>query len=170
MQPTEIDIVVLFLILAGGAWGAAAGAVRVSAPFAAILAGISLVHAYPEVSTRFGTSPSVQLFGLLLLAFIGVVIFGLVTRILHSAVHASGFGPVNRLLGLGLGLVTGTILSGAIVWGLETFGGLQGTILLRGSLLVPAVKEFFQAVMGFTQRMFPRPQEENIPWWKRPWW
>ncbi len=29
---------------------------------------------------------------------------------------------------------------------------------------------FFDAVMDFTQRMFPRPQEENIPWWKRPWW
>ena len=169
MQPTEVDIVLLFLILAGGAWGVLAGAVRVAAPFAAILAVISLIHAYPEISTRFGANATAQLFGLLLLALIGVVIFGFVTRILHSAVRASGLGPVNRLLGLGLGLATGALLGGAVAWGLETHGGVQGTILLRGSMLMPAVKAFFEAVMGLTHRMFP-PPEPTVPWWRRPWW
>lgn len=170
MQPTEIDALLLFLVLAGGVWGLVAGAVRVAVPFAAILAAISLLHTYPEVSRRFGTAPTGQLFGWLLLAFIAVVIFGFVSRVVHGAVHASGLGPLNRLLGVALGLVTGTILGGALVWGLETYGGMQGTLLLRGSTLAPSVKVFFEAIMGFAHRMFPSSPEEPVPWWRRRWW
>jgi len=170
MNPTPIDIGLLLCILAGGAWGLIAGAVKVAGPFALILALVTLTHAYPEISTRFGTDPLVQFFFLLLLGFIGLVIYGFVVRILQGAVRTSGLGPFNRVIGLGLGLVTGTILAGLFVWGLNTYGGIQGKILLYGSVLAPVVSEFFQVVMAFTQRLFPRPQSVKEPWWKRTLW
>jgi len=170
MEPAPIDAVLLFLILVGGAWGLMAGAVKVAGPFAVVLAVVTLTHAYPEVSTRFGTDPGVQFFLLLLLGFIGLVIYGFVVRILNGAVHTIGLGPLNRAAGLGIGLVTGTILAGALVWALKTHGGLQGRVLLGGSVLAPVVSEFFEAVMAFTQRLFPRPGPEKEPWWRRALW
>ncbi|MGH7961108.1 MAG: CvpA family protein [Candidatus Binatia bacterium] len=129
---------------------------------------LSLAHAYPGVSARFGTNPGVQFF-LLLLVFIGLVIYGFVVRALHGAVHVAGLGPLNRFLGVGLGLVAGTLLAGALVWGLDTYGGMQGKLLLHGSVLTPAVTEFFQTLMAFTERLFPKPEAEpEKPWWKRP--
>jgi hypothetical protein len=145
MELSAFDIGLLVLVLSAGAWGGISGAVRVSVPFAA----------------RFGADPHVHLFGLLLLAFIGVVIFGFVTRILHGAVHAAGFGLLNRVLGL----VMGTIVGGAVVWGLEAYGAEQAAVLMRGSVPAPPAKEFFEAIMGFLPR--PAPQ---LPWWRRPWW
>lgn len=170
MELTWIDAVLLALVLLGGAWGLMAGAVKISAPSALILALITLLHTYPDISTRFSTAPIVQFFCLLLLGFIGLVVYGFVVRILQGAVRTSGLGPLNWLIGLGIGLVTGTILAGALAWGLETYGGLQGRMLLRGSILAPAVTEFFQAVMAFTSRLFTRPEPEKEPWWKRSLW
>ncbi len=170
MNPTPLDFLLLFFVLMGGAWGLIVGAVKVSGPFALVLALLSLAHAYPGVSARFGTDPGVQFFLVLLLIFIGLIIYSFVARILHGAVHASGLGPLNRLLGVGLGLVTGTVLAGAVLWGLETYGGIQGKLLLHGSVLAPAVTEFFQTVMAFTERLFPRPEPETKPWWRRPLW
>ena len=135
MQLTGIDVVLLALVLTGGAWGCLAGAVRLAIPFSAVVASIALVHAYPEVSSRFEGTRTVQVVGLLLLAFIGIVIFGFLARILHGAVHVAGFGPINRLLGLVLGLVMGVIVGGAVVWGLETYDAPQAAVLLHGSAL-----------------------------------
>lgn len=164
MEITILDVILLFIIIAGGIWGLATGAVRVVAPFTAILALVALMHAYPNIS---GKAPYIQFFLALLLGLTGLLIFGLVLRALQTAVHASGLAPVNRLIGLGLGLIAGTLITGALVWWLRTYGAPQAKSLLEQSVLAPAVLEFFQMVMAFTQRLFPwlKPREE--PWSKR---
>jgi uncharacterized membrane protein required for colicin V production len=168
MEITLIDAVLLAVIVVGGVWGLTAGAVRVVVPFTMILAVTALIHSYPDISSRFGKAPYPQFFLLLLLVLIGVLVFGFVLRALQAAVHASGYGAANRLVGFGLGLVTGTLLAGALVWWLQTYGGPQGKSLLGESVLAPAVLEFFQMAMAFLQRLIPeRPKE---PWWKRTLW
>lgn len=170
MELTPIDIVLLFLILGSGIYGLLAGAVKLTWPFALILALIMLTHAYPGISARFGADPAVNFFLYLFLAFLGLVVYACVVRLVHGAVHASGLGPLNRLLGGVLGLVTGTTMAGLLVWGLQTYGGIQGRVLLHGSSLAPAVSEFLQAMLAFTSRLFPRMEAEKEPWWKRAWW
>lgn len=164
MEPTPVDMILAFLILAGGVWGLTAGAIQVSGPLALILALATLTHAYPDISTRFGTGPPVhQFFPFLLLVFIGLVIYGFMARILYGAMRAGGLGPLNRIAGLGLGLVIGTILAGALIEGLKNYGGVHGILLLRGSALAPAVLEFSRELVAFTQRLFPRPGSEKEP-------
>jgi len=76
----------------------------------------------------------------------------------------------NPLLGLGLGLVTGTLLAGACVWSLHIYGGMSGLFVLHHSVVAPVVLAFFETVMAFTQRFFPRTEPAQVPWWKRPLW
>jgi uncharacterized membrane protein required for colicin V production len=169
MELTVIDMVLLGLVLAGGACGLAVGAVRIAGPFAVLVALLTLVHAYPELSTRLGTHPTARLFLPLLAGFVGLVVYGFVIRILLGAVPVS-LGIMGRLLGLGLGLITGTVLAGALVWWLKTHAGLYGMVLLHNSTLASVAIEFFQVVMAFTQRLFPRHKPEQEPWWKKPLW
>ena len=170
MELTAIDAVLVVLVVAGGIWGLVAGGVKVAGPLALLVAVLTLIHAYPELSTRFGAHPPVQFFLPLLVCFTGLVVYGFVGHILHGAVQLSRLGPLNRLLGLGLGLVTGTVLAGGAVWGLNTYGGIWGMLLLRNSAMAPVIADFFQVMMGFTQRLFPQPEPAKVPWWKRSLW
>lgn len=164
MEITILDVILLFIIIAGGIWGLATGAVKVVAPFTAILALVVLMHAYPKISAQFGKAPLIQFFLALLLGLTGLLIFGLVLRALQTAVHANGLAPVNRLIGLGLGLIAGTLITGALVWWLRTYGAPQAKLLLEQSVLAPAVLEFFQMVTAFTQRLFPWLKPREKPW------
>jgi hypothetical protein len=158
-------------VLVGGIWGLVVGALRVAGPLALLVALLTLVHAYPELSTRLGANPTVRFFLPLLVGFVGVVVYGFVAHLLRGALRWSPLGFFNRLLGLGL--VTGTILAGALVWGLKTYGGISGMMLLHGSTVAPPTAAFFRTVMACTQRLFPRPESGPPgpePWWKRPLW
>ncbi len=170
MNATAIDIVILFLVLIGGALGLMAGAIRLVGPFALVLALATLFRSYPQISGLFGGEAGVRFFLYLLLIFIALVIFGFVIRILHGAVRASGLSPLDRLLGVVLGLILGSLLAGGVVWGLETYGTGEAKALLQGAKLAPAALEFFNQVMAFTQRLFPTPESSKEPWWKRPLW
>jgi len=170
MALTAIDAALLGLVLVGGVWGLVVGALRVAGPLAVLVALLTLVHAYPDLSTRLGAHPTVGFFLPLLAGFVGVVVYGFMARVLQGAVQLSRLGLLQRLLGLGLGLVTGTILAGALVWGLKTYGGLSGLLLLPGSRVAPVTLEFFRTVMACTQRFFPLPASEPVPWWKRSLW
>jgi len=108
---------------------------------------------------------------LLLVGFGVLLIFGLLMRALHAAVHASGFGPLNRLLGLGLGLLTGTVIASTVVWWIQSHGGPQVASLLSESVLSPALREFFDTIVAFTERLLPPIQAKPAePWWKRSLW
>lgn len=163
MELTPIDMILTFLILAGGLWGLMAGATRAVGSFALIIALVTFTHAYPDLSTRFGSAPAVRFLLFLFLAFIGLVTYGFVANIIRGAVRSAGAIPFDRLLGLGLGLVAGAILAGALVWGLEMYGGVRGRLLLRGSTLAPALSEFIRQLVVFSRRLFPRSGAEKGP-------
>ena len=168
MNLTSIDAAFLLIIGVVGIWGAKAGAVRLAAPFGFMLAVVALFHSYPAISAGFGRDATVRFFMLLLCGFIGLVIYGLTVRILHESLQTWGLGTFNRVVGLLLGLTTGTLLAGALIWGLEQYGGLDGKALLNGSNLASGIRKFFLALMDFTQRLFPRPSTDtDAPWWKQ---
>jgi uncharacterized membrane protein required for colicin V production len=170
MDIASVDLILVVLVIAGALWGLSAGAIRVVVPFTAALAAITLVHVYPDVSARFGTTPRIQFFLLLLLlAFVGLLIFGIVIRALQGVVQAGGLGPINRLVGLALGLVSGAMMAGALVWWIQTYSGPQAKSLLNGSALAPPLLEFFNSIMALTGHFVPRAKPAE-PWWKRSLW
>ena len=169
MNLTAFDLCLIMVILGGGIWGLAAGASRISIPFVVILVGVTILHAYPKISIFFeGPEPMVKIFLYILVAFIALVIFGILMRIIRNAIAAAGLGPLDKITGLALGLIIGAMLAGASAWGIETYGGADLRGLVKDSRIVPGALTFFRYIMSFTERMFPQP--ETKPWWKRPLW
>ena len=171
MDLTSFDILLLLLVMGGGIGGAVNGAVRVVGPFALILALITLLYGYPQISAGFGTAPRIQSFlMLLLLAFVVLLLSGLVIRALQAAVQASGLGPINLLAGALLGCVAGAVGAGALIWWLQTKGGPHANVLLSGSTLAPALEEFFTTIVSFTLRFLPSVEiKPGEPWWRTLW-
>ncbi len=165
MEITAFDVLLLSLVLGGGIWGVVTGATRLIAPFTVLLAVISLVHAYPDVSVRFGRTLWPQFFLIILLTLLGLLLVGLVGRALYTAMHTVGLNHVDRLIGAALGLMTGCVGAGLVVWLLGAYGGAQANALLKGSVLAPPVLEFFETIMALTEHLLPRPKPKE-PWWK----
>lgn len=170
MEIAPIDALLIFIIAAGGIAGMAIGAVRLVVPFAMILAAISLAHDYPDLSARFQmASPSRTFLFVLFLCLVGLIMFGFLARAIQGAVQLSGLAPLNRILGSSLGLIIGAFTAGAVLWLVQRYGSLQARSLFTTSALAPALSEFFDLVVAFTERLFPV-IARNEPWWKRPWW
>lgn len=169
MVLTTFDLCLIMLILGGGIWGLTAGASRMSMPFVLILVGVTILYTYPRISSFFeGPEPVVKIFLYLLVVFIALVVFGLLMRIIRNAISTVGLGPLDKISGLALGLIIGSVLIGAVIWGIETYGGGDMKSLLKDSKIVPSALTFFKQIMSFTERMFPQPEVK--PWWKRPLW
>lgn len=169
MNLTAFDLFLIMIILGGGIWGLTAGASRISTPFVLILVGVTILHAYPKTVILFeGPEPMVKIFLYILVAFIALVIFGILMRIIRNAIAAAGLGPLDKVTGLALGLIIGAMLAGASAWGIEIYGGGDLRPLLKGSKMVPSALTFFKYIMSFTERLFPEPEVK--PWWKRPLW
>lgn len=165
---TTFDQLLIVVVLAGGVWGLLAGAVRISIPFVLVTVGVSILYAYPRISALFkGPDPVVKVFLYLLIFFIGLVIFGFLTRIIRNAVTATGLGLLDKISGLALGLITGALLAGSLTWGIETYGDGKWLSLLKDSQISPSALTFFRHIMAFTDRLFPQPEK---PWWERPLW
>ena len=165
---TTFDLLLVAVILAGGIWGLMAGASRISIPFVLVMVGVSILYAYPRISALFkGPDPVVKVFMYLLIFFIGLIIFGLLMRIIRNAINAAGLGPLDKISGLAIGLITGALLAGTLIWGIETYGDGKWQSLLKDSQISPSAMTFFRSVMAFTDRLFPQPEK---PWWKRSLW
>lgn len=165
MELTPFDILLLLLVIGGGVWGVATGAIRVIAPFTLLFALAAITHAYPNMSTHFGKTPVTQFFLVLFLFLTCLLVCGLLARALYTAVHAIGLGPVDRLLGLAFGLITGGMMAGLLVWWLNGSPASQSSSIAGGSFLAPSLLEFFELTMGLTEHILPqaRPKES---WWK----
>lgn len=169
MNPTTFDLLLMALILAWGIWGVVAGAFRLSVPFVLVLVGVTILYAYPKISDLFrGPEPVVKAFLYLLVLFIALVTFGLLMRIVRNAVSTAGLGSLDKISGLAIGLLIGALLTGALIWGIETYGDGKWQILLRDSKISPSALTFFRYVMSFTERLFPQPLVRS--WWKKSLW
>ncbi len=169
MSLTTFDLCLIILILGGGIWGLIAGASRISIPFVLILVGVTILYSYPKIVSLFkGPGPVAKVFLYLLVLFIALIIFGLLMRIIRNAIATAGLGPLDKISGLALGLIIGAVLTGAVIWVIETYGGGDWRSLLKDSKLAPSALTFFKHIMSFTEKMFPQPEVK--PWWKRPLW
>jgi uncharacterized membrane protein required for colicin V production len=165
---TIFDLFLIAVILAGGVWGLMAGASRISIAFVLVMVSVSILYAYPRISALFkGPDPVVKIFMYLLILFISLVIFGFLLRIIRNAVTAAGLGPLDKISGLAIGLITGALIVGSLIWGIETYGDGKWQSLLKDSQVSPSAMTYFRHVMAFTDRIFPQPEK---PWWKRPLW
>ncbi len=170
MHLTPVDVGLLLLVFMSGVWGLMSGAIRLTAPFAVLLTGLTILHTYPDFSTTFGDGMWMRSALVLLLAFAALVVYGFAVHALAAAVRLGGMAPLDRLLGLVLGLVTGVLLAGGAVWALETFASAQSVSILDGSAFAPAARTFFESLLSLTERFLPRPSvpPASVPWWKRP--
>jgi uncharacterized membrane protein required for colicin V production len=169
MEMTSFDILLLLLVITGGTWGWVTGATRVIAPFTLLFALTVLIHTYPDLSARLGKTPLTQFFVILLLCLIGILICGLVGRALYTAVHNVGLGHVDKLFGLALGLITGCVMAGLLVWWLKAHVGSEANTLLKGSFLAASFLDFFEMSMSLAEHILPQAKPKE-PWWKRPLW
>lgn len=169
MSLTTFDLYMIILILCGGIWGLTAGASRISITFVLVLVGVTVFYSYPRISALFrGPEPWVKIFLYILVLFVALVVFGLLMRIIRTAIASAGLGPLDKISGLAFGLIIGAVLTGAIIWGIDTYGSGDLKSLLKGSQLAPSALTFFRHIMVFTEKMFPQPEVK--PWWKRPLW
>jgi len=114
-----------------------------------------------------GPDPMMKMFLYLIIFFVGLVIFGLLMRIVRNAVTAAGLGPLDAICGLGLGMIMVAVLVGTLIWGIETYGDSRWQSLLKGSQISPNALTFFKHFMTFMDRMVPQPEK---PWWQRSLW
>lgn len=156
------DLVLLGIIGLGGISGLF-GVIKVAGPYAVLFAAVSAMYAYPDLSSYFSQSALVPFFLGLILCFVFLVVYALLARVFHPVVHSAGFGWLNRLVGVVLGLVMGTILAGAFVWGVEHYGRAQDVARFNDSLLAPTVRDFSEVFMGFIRRSLPPPRKQ---WWQ----
>ncbi len=169
MSITAFDIFLILLILGGGILGLTTGATRLSIPFVLTLVAITLTYTYPKLSGLYaGSDLGANFFLYLIVIFAGLVIFGIIARIIRGAISSTGLRPLDKLLGLCFGLILGSILAGTSIWGIETYGGDKWGYLLQDSKLSSSALLFFKHIMSFTERFFPQPEVK--PWWKRPLW
>lgn len=169
MNLTTFDLLLITVILIGGIWGLIAGASRISVSFVLVLVGVTIFYSYPKISALFtGPKPWVKIFLYILVLFVSLVIFGLLMRIIRTAIASAGLGPLDKVSGLVLGLIIGALLTGTIIWGIDTYGESGWRNLLKDSKIAPSALTFFKHIMSFTEKLFPQPEVK--PWWKRPLW
>lgn len=167
MSLTTFDLCLIIVILSGAIWGLTAGASRILIPFVLVLVGVTIFYSYPKISALFrGPEPWVKIFLYILVLFVALVVFGLLMRIIRTAIASAGLGPLDKVSGLAIGLIIGALLTGTIIWGIDTYGSGEWRNLLKDSKIAPSALTFFKHVMSFTEKMFPQPEVK--PWWKRP--
>ncbi len=117
---TALDWVLLAIVAMSALFGLMRGFIGVLASLAAwLLAGWAAFHfgAQAAVILATGNAPSTtQLFGGYALSFIGVlVVVGVVGWMVRRLVHSVGLSGLDRLFGLGLGVVRGGFVGCALV-------------------------------------------------------
>jgi membrane protein required for colicin V production len=111
-----LDIAVFLLLGGFGIRGLIAGFVKESLSLVAVVAGIAAVRIFHAPVTAFLTPNLGTEYGAAMLAFI--VVFGAVfiaiklfASSIASQIHSSSLGTVDRLLGLGFGMVKGMLVA-----------------------------------------------------------
>ena len=155
MDQNLVDIAIFIIVVGGGALGFVLGAVRAAVPFALVLVVATMIELYPAIAYSFGQENVIKFFLYLLLAFIGLVIFGAVFSLAQRFARFFDMGLIHRVSGLLLGLVTGTLISGVLIGGFENYGGDLWKSSKQDSTLSQPVQIFLDLVMAWTDKIFP---------------
>ena len=171
MDLSIIDGVILCTILLTGLFGLWFGAIRLIVPFSLILVITTILYNYPQISAHFKNESLVNVFLYLLIGFIAIIVFAVVTRLARGIVRTAGVSWADHFLGLTLGLVIGGLIVGMAIWGAQTYNlNLKWKDLLQESKLAEDAIIFFKFIMSWSQKFIPRLERENVPWWNRTLW
>ena len=144
MTPITLDLAIASCILVGGLWGFLRGAIRLAGPFALATGLVILANGYPEIVATFRSQPELPslLIGKIAL-FGGLMLYGILARFLHRAVHLTGLGIFNRLAGVVFGGITGIVVAGCGVWAAQAFlPDLAGELIAESRLAVLCLQVF----------------------------
>ena len=113
----------------------------------------------------------VNVFLYLLIGFIALIIFAVVTRLARGIIRTDRLRSADHFLGLILGLVLGGLIVGMAIWSAQTYNlNLKWKDLLQESKLAEDAITFFDFVMSWSKKFIPRLERENVPWWNRTLW
>lgn len=160
-----LDFVIIGLLAGGALWGYGVGCLRAIRPSVLIFALVTIIYIYPVWKDYFLRENIFSFFLIILLIFIGLIIWGFIARFLKSGVGSSSFGNLNGIFGLFLGLILGAVLGGFLIFVLKKYAGAEAENIINSSSLGSSVLKFFHIIMNFIEKCFPLPQKE--PWWKR---
>lgn len=159
-----LDLVIIGLLGGGALWGYKVGCLRAIRPSVLIFALFTVVYIYPAWKEYFLRENIVSFFLIILLIFIGLIIWGFIARYFKAGIGSSSLGSIDGILGLLLGLILGAILGGFLVFILEKYGGAEAKNIVDSSSLGHSVLKFFHIIMSFIENCFPLPKKES--WWK----
>jgi len=160
-----LDFVILGLIIGGALWGYKIGCFRSIVPTVLILVIVTIVYIFPVWKEYFAREGIVSFFLVILLLFVGFVVWGFIARFFQSGIGSSVFSNLNKILGLLLGIILGTVLGGFLVFILNKYGGAEAGNVIESSSLGQSILKFFYIIMNFIEKCFPFPPKR--PWWKR---
>ena len=171
MDLSIIDGVILCTILLTGLFGLWFSAIRLIIPFSLILVITTILYNYPQISVHFKNESLVNVFLYLLIGFIALIIFAVVTRLARGIIRTDRLRSADHFLGLILGLVLGGLIVGMAIWGAQTYNlNLKWKDLLQESKFAEDAITFFEFVMSWSQKFIPSLERENVPWWNRTLW
>lgn len=114
---------------------------------------VARLFATPLASLLEGTveTGSLRLIIAFIILFLGCVIVGvLVSNMLRSIVHATGLGGVDRVLGMGFGVLRGMVILVAVVFGLQ-LTVVPNDEWWQNSLLIP----YLSSLADWAQQTLP---------------
>ena len=159
---TALDIVVLLLIVLGGAAGLARGFVTEVLSLLAWVAAILAVRLLYPAGQRFavhitGTESGAAILAFAVIFIVTFVAFRMVAAELGDRTRSSVVGPVDRVLGLGFGAFKG-LLFGAVIWlvlglGFDTLAsGTPRPGWLTASRTAPLLTVTSRAMVDFVEK------------------
>ena len=160
-----LDFVILGLITGAALWGYKVGCFKSIGPTVLILVLITIVYVFPVWKEYFAGEGIVSFFLIILLLFVGFMVWGFIARFFEAGIGSSSFSNLNKIFGLLLGVILGTVLGGFLAFILKRYGGTDAGNIIDSSSLGQSILKFFCIIMNFIERCFPLPQKE--PWWKR---
>jgi len=156
MINNPLDLFIVGIVLVGGLLGMLSGAIRLAVPLALLVAISMIVRAHPEMTSV--VEPSARPFLAVAGIVIGLFVFGVLVRAMGAVVHAAGLRPLDRFLGLVLGLALGSLLAGAAVWLIQRYGPPDLKSLLATSQFAATTLTFFNhLIAALTGSSMPEP-------------
>ena len=154
-----LDLVIIGLLAGSALWGYKVGCLRAIGPSVLIFALTTVIYIYPAWKKYFLRENVVSFFLILLLIFIGLIVWGFIARFFQSGIGSTYFGKMNGIFGLLLGLVLGAVLGGFLVFILNSYGGNEAKEIIKSSSLGPSVLKFFHIITNFIKNCFPLPKK-----------
>lgn len=120
MQVNYFDIAVLVILLAFGARGGMRGFVAEMAGLVGLAVGLGAARSgasrFAETLARYVPADAAPLVAFVLLMVAGMIVVGLLARVLQRVLEVSFAGWLDHLLGLGAGLLKGGLLCAVLAW------------------------------------------------------